>query len=143
MGTSAFTFHVLGESHLVSIQRNGEIYWQELLSCRKLSHKGLLHHRHFTRMGNHSWQHKQEGIDYQINVQFSEKPIYEAQPRNYLEIAFPMVFGNEPYTRVQWQLDAISQANRESNRVRWQTVHTYPHPAGVTHVITESIIHVK
>jgi hypothetical protein len=127
----AFTFHVLGESHLVSIQRNGSVVWQELFSCRKLPQQGLLHHRHFTRMDEHSWQHD----NYGIKVTFSAEPRHTPATHNYLQVAFPDMYGQMPYTRVQWE--------QRPSGIRWQTVHTYPNPAGVTYVTTESIFYAK
>jgi hypothetical protein len=43
-----------------------------------------------------------------------------------------MIYGHAPLTRVQWSVDGPV--------LRWWTLHTYPHPTGLTCVHTASTI---
>ncbi len=55
-GSWRFSFQIVGESHVVRVERDETLAWQEILACVTLPPLGLLHHHRFTSLNTHHWR---------------------------------------------------------------------------------------
>lgn len=125
VGRWQFRFHIIGESHLIRIERGGALVQQEILACSDLEARLCQHHHAFHDLAPHAYQRE----DYHVMVDFARKPGWMIPPHEdslQLEVAFPEVCGYIPCTRLYWRV--------EDQAVYWWTLHTYPDHRGVTYV---------
>ncbi len=129
-GPWRFTFSIIGESHLVRIERKEVLVWQEILACVKLNTQELVHYHPLKKLGDHVW----ECGNYVTAVRCDEEPFKAWPADDSMQVDFPMVYGKAPFTRVSWSVVA--------NTVRWQTLHVYPYARCTVNVSSESIFYV-
>lgn len=124
------TFDIIGESHCVTLRREGHVAFQEVLACFNLPDQAFTYQQHFRQLDNHTYQ--QPG--YTFDIAFNPAPPPQAAG-NQIEFAFPNIWGQTPFTRIQWQTT--------QQHLRWWTLHTYPEAGGCTHVCTYSSLHLR
>jgi hypothetical protein len=110
-----FYFQIIGESHLIRVERDGNLYFHEILACVPLDPTACQHAQPFRELAEHRYQQH----NYQVRVAFST----EAHPEDRLgerglEVRFPRVHRVTPVTRIQWA--------RRGDQIVWWTLHTYP-----------------
>lgn len=115
------TFSIIGESHIVTVKENGRIKLQEILAC--ISLQNPLHCFHDLK------DYRYITEDYGVVVMFSTQP-YPMPDGPGIEIIFPKIQGQQPITRIQWQI--------LEDHVKWWTLHTYPDQSGSIYVYTQS-----
>ena len=120
VGGWAFTFHIIGESHLVRVTYDDQPVLCELLACIRVQDDVCSHHHAFTDLCGHGYT----SLGYSVEVSFDGQ-LREQFGKQGIEVEFPKMDGQTPVTRIEWQHDA------ESGRVRWQTLHLYPQKQGV------------
>ena len=126
-GSWEFKFAIIGESHFVRVTYGGQFIMQEVLACVDLPANVRGHTHALHTLAPH--QHQAER--YAVQVDFAYEDLHA--PTGYdgmLEFAFPEIYGVTPVTRICWW--------QEAQRLRWQTLHTYPAPERVTYVFTDS-----
>ncbi|MBC7869303.1 MAG: DUF2617 family protein [Chitinophagaceae bacterium] len=127
------TFYIIGESHIVRLERDDTLLFQEVLACIDLPEQDCLYHHRFNDLSAHTYQQK----GYQVQVDF--KPIHHAMlpytPDGLLEVAFPKTRGQIPITRIQWWL--------KDDVLYWWSLHTYPDWEITQHVYTLSSFSLK
>lgn len=109
-------FHIIGESHLVTIEYDGVLVLCELLACVDVDASSCLHHHRFHDLAPHRFQQ----FGYSIDVEF--KDCYDevsVEADGVLEIAFPKIADQTPITRIVW-------TRVGENALRWHTLHVYP-----------------
>lgn len=128
LGLWTFTFHIIGESHLVTIERENQPLLNELLACVDFSPEAALHHHRFGDLEKHHYQ----GAGYAIGVRFEDTagdhPRFDEKS---LEVAFPPIHGQTPVTQIFWTPIGTTM-------MRWRTLHMYPHQGGAVYVRTLS-----
>lgn len=117
VGDWTLTFHIIGESHLVTLEHDGEVMLSELLACVEVDAETCVHHHRFGDLGAHCF----EQAGYSVTVNFDNEYVAQSdETENMLEVAFPEIAGETPVTRVIWERVG-------ENAVCWQTLHVYPH----------------
>lgn len=106
-------FRIIGESHWVRLEKDGQLVLQEILACVPLPASECLHHYPCKTLHNHtfSWN------DYSSLVQFNWQADLP-HPENGLMLEFPAIFGQTPVTCLNWEA--------QNGILRWWTLHTYP-----------------
>jgi hypothetical protein len=119
------TFHIIGESHLVTIDHDGVTVLCELLACVDAAAASCLHRHSFGDLTEHCYF--QSG--YSIRVSFGEQPDASILNEHHqtLELIFPDIDGQTPVTRIEW-------TRVGKNAVKWQTLHLYPRDGKMTSV---------
>jgi len=116
IGLWILRFHIIGESHLVTIEYDGVLVLCELLACVEVDASSCLHHHRFHDLAAHCFQKS----GYSIAVEFSDScgdaPV---ETDGVLEVAFPKIADQTPITRIVW-------TRVGENAVRWHTLHVYP-----------------
>jgi len=127
------TFHIIGESHIVRLERDDTLLFQEVLACIDLPEQECLHYHRFNDLSAHVYQHK----GYQVQVDFnpSHHVILPHTPDSLLEVAFPKTHGQIPITRIQWRF--------KDDVLYWWSLHTYPDWEITQHVYTLSSFSLK
>lgn len=127
VGTWRFTFSIIGESHCVRVEQDGELVFHEVLACVKMPEEVCTHHHAFTDRADHTYRHETYGIavwfDYEESSTRSDR-------ENQIEVVFPEVYGHVPLTQVSWRTI--------QNGIRWTSLHAYPQPEGVVFVRSAS-----
>lgn len=120
-----FVFQIIGESHAVRIEHNGQHFFTEVLACLDLPQDSHLHH--FADLAAYHYQHDHYtmSVDFEQTLQLPALP-----PAQVIQAAFPQVHGRTPVTRISWQI--------RENSVAWETWHTYPAQNGGIRVKSES-----
>lgn len=117
LGLWRFVFQIIGESHCVQIQKDGNLVWQEVLACVPLVAADCTHYRSFDTLDSHHFSDKAYSI--QVGFAISETqplPLLDAPD---LEVLFPTRVGQPPVTQIRWErLGKVM--------VRWWTRHVYP-----------------
>jgi hypothetical protein len=116
IGAWSLQFHIIGESHLVTIEHDGVLVLSELLACVEVEASACLHHHRFNDLAAHCFQQ----LGYSIAVEFSD--CYEDVPvevDGVIEVAFPEIADQTPITRIVW-------TRIGEHAVRWHTLHVYP-----------------
>jgi hypothetical protein len=121
---------IIGESHIVRIEREERPWFYETLSCLPLHAHECQHWHSFIDRREH--QHAQGGYRVQVRFNDDELPPRRTAGRTSIQVYFPPVFGQVPLTRIEWQA--------EPDRLRWWTLHTYPEAMRTTYVESESVL---
>lgn len=117
VGAWLLKFHIIGESHLVTIEHDGRPVMCELLACVDSDAASCLHQHHFDDLAPHCFAQTGYSIDVDFDSTFDAVPALSTE--NALEMSFPEIDGCTPITRIVW--NRISET-----AVRWQTLHVYP-----------------
>jgi hypothetical protein len=130
----AFTFSIIGESHIVRVERDGALLMQEVLACIPVEPGRCTHLARFPVLTNHTYMRP----NYTASVNFYQtdsvlEAPFEAQEQGRLRYAFPQSYGRTPQTVVLWYTDP-----HKPNALGWRTLHSYPEVGGVRTVLTES-----
>jgi len=118
VGAWLLKFHIIGESHIVTIECDGRPVMCELLACVDSDAASCLHQHHFDDLAPHCFAQTGYSIDVDFDSTFDAAPAVSVE--NTLEMSFPEIDGCTPITRIVW--NRISET-----AVRWQTLHIYPH----------------
>jgi hypothetical protein len=119
-------FHIIGESHFVTVQNGGATLFHEILACVPLRADECWHLQRFSTLDAHFYRREA----YQVEVTFGAKAVAMARSAQMIEVQFPRVYGVTPVTRVSWK--------QTRQRLYWWTLHTYPERAGTLYVQTAS-----
>jgi hypothetical protein len=130
-GPWRFTFQIIGESHLVRVEQDGRLAWQEVLACVTLPPVGLLHHHRFASLTTHRWRFD----NYDTRVRFAKRLPLAGSIDDEIRVEFPAMYGQMPFTSIGWRIT--------SGSTKWQTVHVYPGTNEVIYVCSESTFTVK
>jgi hypothetical protein len=125
-GSVTFQFSIIGESHFVRIERDGKLWFQELLACTPLLNLSVGHIHPFDKLLAHDYAKE----SYRIRVTFSQSPPRRLNNGNGIIVRFPRQHGITPLTHISWRLHA--------NHIDWWTLHTYPEATHTTYVLSES-----
>ncbi len=115
MGEWGLTFQIIGESHAVRIEKDGQHVFTEILACIPLPPESQIHA--FDQLTPYHFAMK----NYEIRVEFEDNAsaiLPAPHAECFIEAAFPVVAGRTPVTRIVWR--------KMENRVEWQTWHIYP-----------------
>ncbi len=125
VGAWTLTFHIIGESHLVTLEHDRAVVLCELLACADVDAASCVHHHPFNDSAAHCFV--QSGYSIDVHFDDGEHPISETDIDGTLEVTFPEVAGQTPLTRILWQRVG-------ENAVRWHTLHLYPHQGKIVSV---------
>jgi hypothetical protein len=133
-GAWRFTFHVIGESHWVQVAQGSTPILQEVLACIPFDPAACLHHHRFADLGAHGFRRDA----YQVQVRMGLAGV-DWQPQGTLRVEFPAIYGQRPFTYLQWRQVAPVEVRGQAApatvpRMEWYTLHTYPTLDGVHHV---------
>jgi hypothetical protein len=121
------TFHIIGESHLIRVERDGRLLFQEILACIPLHASTCRHHHSFTDLDAHHYS----GKNYSTDVSFApEVQMSGIHHHHSLRMIFPQVYGQTPITQVSW--------STSESLIVWETLHIYPDRDGITAVHSRS-----
>lgn len=120
--------HIIGESHAVIIAKDGEPFFSEMLSCSGVQPVRCYQHFDFQTAEQITHQESYYRVSAALNAPDWEIPL--PLPNTTMEMAFPLMFGKKPITRIQWQ---VKQGGLE-----WWTVHVYPLEAETVCVYSHS-----
>jgi hypothetical protein len=126
-GAWAFVFAIIGESHFVRVTHGGQFIMQEVLACVELPENVRGHTHALDTLARHQYHAER----YAVGIDFAYQEMHA--PTDYdgmLEYAFPETYGVTPITRICWW--------QEVDRLRWQTLHTYPALDHITYVFSDS-----
>lgn len=125
------TLHVriIGESHIITIQRGQHTLLQEILACSDFAPANSLCAYHFGTLAAYAYNRD----NYSVAVSFHPQPDSAWIPAGVetLELQFPAMWGHTPLTRIGWQCT--------EDTIQWWTLHIYPEQACSTCVHTVSI----
>jgi hypothetical protein len=121
VGPWRFVFHIIGESHWVRIERDGEPPLHEVLACIDLAPAVCLHHHRFVALQPHAFQRPGYRIALRTRA-VAEGDDADWQPTGALSVEFPVVHGQRPVTRLVWR--------QTGELMAWRTLHTYPSATG-------------
>jgi hypothetical protein len=121
VGEWALRFHIIGESHLVTVLHKDRAVLAELLACVDIPTHACIHHHRFNDLAAHCYSQ----MGYQVDVHLSDDPGTPFGADSLL-VEFPRMYNLTPVTRLEWQSD--------EGGVRWRTLHTYPQERGVVYV---------
>ncbi len=124
------TFHIIGESHLVTIARDEQPVLCELLACVEVAAGSCLHQHHFGDLAAHRYEQPGYSIAVRFNDCADDEPALPGDGA--LEVKFPATAGHTPLTRIIW-----SQTGEHG--LRWRTLHLYPGESGL--VCVHSVSH--
>jgi hypothetical protein len=123
----ALQFSIIGESHLVRIERYGRLWFHELLACTLLDAFSEGHIHSFDDLVVCDYAKD----NYCTKVAFSQlPPRRRLNTRNSITVRFPRQHDVTPMTHVAWQT--------HPDRLDWWTLHTYPEATHTTYVVSES-----
>ena len=128
-GDWQFSFHIVGESHLVRIEHRRALVLQEVLACIDVAAAQCVDWHQFSDLA----EHRYDETDYEVGVTFDDRPDSTgswADSSAGLVVEFPAIYGCSPVTRIRWELAA--------DRIRWWTLHLYPEPRRITRVLSHS-----
>ena len=121
----AVQFAIIGESHVITVRRDGWVVLQEILACATFPPEIQAHR--FDDLGEHT----ENRHNYSVHVRFSrgEADIAPLE-KDAIEFEFPAMWGQSPLTRINWSC---------SERViRWWTLHRYVTEQNFIEVHTQS-----
>jgi hypothetical protein len=116
-GDWQFLFHIIGESHFVTIKHKGKPILHEVLACMRLPVAKCEHHHRFPKLRPHhyTWEQYTASVTFESNT----TPKMSLTDRKIdLELAFPAIFGQTPVTQIGW--------GKSANTLTWWTTHLYP-----------------
>lgn len=116
------TFHIIGESHLVRIERAGTPILCELLACVQVMADVQVHQHCFGDLAVHCYT--QPGYSVTVDFDDCHDLAPGADDSSVLEVSFPETAGHIPVTRVEW-------TRAGEHAVRWRTLHMYPYKGSV------------
>ncbi len=119
------TFHIIGESHIVTVVHEGVTVLCELLACVDAAASSCVHCHTFGDLTKHCFA--QPGYSIEVNFDDQTEATVFSDTHNILEMTFPEIDGQTPITRIAW-------SRVGENVVRWQTLHLYPRDGKVTSV---------
>lgn len=125
----SFEFSIIGESHVVTVNREERLQFHEMLACVHVPEIHCTHYYPFHTL--HAHHHNTQG--YSVDVAFAPLPTWTLPDTSitpHLEVAFPMVWGKMPITRIAWDYD--------NDQITWWTLHVYPERDTTTYVHTKS-----
>lgn len=122
LGDWTFTFHVIGESHLVTAALDGVIVFSELLACVDVPMHRCVHHHRFHDLAAHRCAQPGYAVEVAVENGLPESTVAGNDAQR-IEVQFPQTAGQMPFTRIEWQ--------RVGHILRWQTLHVYPQEGGV------------
>ena len=128
-GDWQFLFHIIGESHFVTIRHKGKSVLHEVLACMQVPVAKCNHHHRFPGLHPHHYTGKQ----YTASVMFESNAAPKTRFPNRkidLELAFPAIFGQTPVTQIGWE--------KTRDTLTWWTTHLYPEQSGLITVQTFS-----
>ena len=119
-GPLSVTFRIIGESHWITVRRNGQLCLHEILSCSDASYPQATHQHAFDDEQPHLYQER----GYQIGVDFvpSEEVSLPRRTSNQLCVEFPnpLEDGPLPFTSIEWEV--------APTEINWRTIHYYALP---------------
>lgn len=130
IGGYHFTFNIIGESHLMSVARDGVTIFQELLACVPLLPDACRLYHSFSDLQ----AFRASDDKYSVSVNFVSLSASADVLTNYLrtlssaslEVSFPPVYNYVPITRIWWR--------NAKDSVHWRTLHIYPDVEHITAV---------
>jgi hypothetical protein len=123
----AIQLSIIGESHCITVSHKGQFVMQEILACTDIPEILQAHSHKFAKL--ESYQHTKP--EYRGRVWFTNR-IQGDQWTSECELIlnFPEMYGQIPFTKIQWMTSETS--------FQWRTVHVYPLQTHTTYVYTES-----
>lgn len=115
-GSWRLNFHIIGESHLVTVEYNGLPVLSEVLACVDIT-ASHTHQQHFNDLAEHTFS--VPGYTVLVDFDSSGNEVRPLASVGTLEMEFPEIDGQIPLTRVSWS--PIGET-----AFRWQTLHVYP-----------------
>lgn len=127
MGDYIIHFAIIGESHCITVTHRGQFIRQEVLACTDIPAILQANSHKFAKLD--LYQHEEHG--YEVRVWFADAlETMDWENQGLLRMDFPEMFGQIPFTQVQWQVTPSS--------IRWRTTHVYPLDTHTTYVYTTS-----
>jgi hypothetical protein len=121
-----FAFAIIGESHYVRIEHQGQLVMLEVLACLALKAEQCKLYHPLQDMKPFTYQEPA----YQVAIRYENHlPLWKQQTQH-LRYHFPITYGQTPETRIKWQFGA--------GRLSWQSLHSYPNESGMVVVLSES-----
>jgi len=127
MGDYTIQFTIIGESHCITVSHKGQFVMQEVLACTDIPEILQAHSHKFVKL--EPYQHTNQ--TYRARMWFTNvmQDDYWAD-YDELSLDFPVMFGQIPFTKIQWMTSDTT--------VQWRTIHVYPLQTHTTYVYTES-----
>lgn len=117
LGTWHLNFHIIGESHLVTIEHDQQPVLCEVLACADIKATAAYHHT-FRDLASHCYE--QPGYSVHVDFDDSTDTLAPSGSDNLLEMVFPDIEDKSPITQVLWEKVG-------ENTLQWQTLHVYPY----------------
>lgn len=117
LGAWHLNFQIIGESHLVTIERDQRPVLCEVLACADTK-AAAAHHHTFQDLAAHCYE--LPGYSVRVDFDDSTDTLAPSGSDNLLEMVFPDIEGKSPVTQVLWERVG-------ENTLQWQTLHVYPY----------------
>lgn len=122
-----FQFAIIGESHCITVEHEGCLIRQEVLACTDIPAILQANSHKFAKLNMYQYQEQ----DYETRVWFTDTlDVMDWDNQSVLRMDFPEMFGQVPFTQVQWQI--------AQRTIAWRTTHVYPLETHTTYVYTAS-----
>jgi hypothetical protein len=132
-GDYTLRFQIIGESHVVRVERAGVLCFQEVLACLPLAPEQCAYMQTFSDLQAHRYAQDDYGVAVTFARGASAGDVMDARRAGF-EVRFRMMHGVIPVTRIEWQ--------RDGDWLRWWTLHTYPDAEAVTSVYSASHLYI-
>lgn len=119
-------FSIIGESHRVRIDYQGQFMMEEMLACITVPSENCQHYHGFDDLQAHDFE--QAVYHVCVSMQRNRNPWQEAQ--NEISYSFPEINGIQALTKIQWHYTHSS--------VSWRTLHTYTDAGDILCVYSDS-----
>lgn len=127
VGDYHIDFAIIGESHCITVSRDGQFIMQEVLACTEIPQILQAQSHKFAKLEPYGLSL----VGYRSQVWFANVlTADEWQAQHHIRMDFPDMFGQIPFTEVRWAIDGQS--------IRWRTTHVYPLETHTTYVYSET-----
>jgi hypothetical protein len=117
LGMWQLSFHIIGESHLVTIEYDQQPILCEVLACADIM-AAAAHHHTFRDLASHCYE--QPGYSVRVDFEDQTDSLAPSGSDNLLEMVFPDIENKSPITQVLWEMAG-------ENIMQWKTLHLYPY----------------
>lgn len=119
-------FAIIGESHRVRIDYQGQFIMEEMLACITVPSMDCQHYHGFDDLQTHDF----EQSAYHVSVSMQKDMTIWQDIENQISYRFPEIDGIQALTKIQWHYTGKS--------ISWRTLHTYTESGNILCVYSDS-----